>query len=165
MKTTVKRGSRRALRAAGRTMEVLEERRLLSGTVVEPLLTLAPSATTYSSGYTPAQISKAYGFNLVNGNGSGQTIAIVDAYRDPNAAADLHVFDQQFGLGDPNLTIVNQTGGSAGSVAVNSGWSTETALDIEWAHAMAPQAKILLVEANSANLITRGMPRVFRWCR
>ena len=47
---------------------------------------------------------------------------------------------------------MNQTGGSASSVATNAGWSTEIALDLEWAHAMAPQAKILLVEANSANL-------------
>ncbi len=152
MKKISNRTSRKLSRDARRTTEVLEERRLLSGTVMQPLLTLTPSTTSYVSGYTPAQISQAYGFNQLTGNGSGQTIAIVDAYRDPNAAADLHVFDQQFGLTDPNLTIVNQTGGSASAVTADAGWSTEIALDLEWAHAMAPQAKILLVEANSASI-------------
>lgn len=152
MKNTSEHASRKPARVVWNGMELLEQRQLLSSTVIQPLLTLSPSTTSYTSGFTPAQISQAYGFNQVKGDGSGQTIAIVDAYRDPNAAADLHVFDQQFGLTDPNLTIVNQAGGSASSVATNAGWSTETALDLEWAHAMAPKAKIVLVEANSASL-------------
>ncbi len=134
-----------------RHLEMLEPRQLLSA-VMHPNLTLVPAATTGFQGYTPSQIQQAYGFNQVSGNGAGQTIAIVDAYRDPNIAADLHVFDQKFGLADPNLSIVSQTGGSVSSVPADSGWLTEIALDVEWAHAMAPNANIMLVEANSAGL-------------
>ena len=80
----------------------------------------------------------------------GTTIAIVDAYDDPNIASDLHQFDLAFGLPDPTFTKVNQNGGST-LPAANAGWATEIALDVEWAHAIAPGANILLVEANSAN--------------
>ena len=86
----------------------------------------------------------------MTGDGSGTTIAIVDAYNDPKIANDLHQFDLQFGLSDPTLTKVNQTGGTA-LPAANAGWITEIALDVEWAHAIAPGANILLVEANSAS--------------
>jgi hypothetical protein len=106
-------------------------------------------------GYTPAQIKHAYGidqvlFNGAQGDGSGTTIAIVDAYNQPNMASDLHQFDLAFGLPDPQLTIVNQTGGS-NLPPSDSGWGGEISLDVEWAHAIAPGAKILLVEANSAS--------------
>lgn len=137
------------------TVERLETRDLL--TTFTPMYALAPSATTGPTGYNPSQISQAYGFNQISfnngtvpGNGAGQTIAIVDAYDDPNIANDLHQFDQAFGLPDPTFTKVNQSGGTALPTA-NSPWSTEIALDVEWAHAMAPAAHILLVEANSAN--------------
>ncbi len=147
---------------APRLFEALESRRLLSAslaTVVQPTLELSAAATTSNavSGYTPAQIKAAYGFNTVSfsgvsGTGAGQTIAIIDAYNDPNIASDLHVFDQEFGISDPKLTVVNQNGGSASSLATNAGWAGEISLDVEWAHAIAPQANILLVEANSATL-------------
>ncbi|HEY7314901.1 MAG TPA: S53 family peptidase, partial [Gemmataceae bacterium] len=143
------------------TVERLECRDLL--TTVNPLSLLEPatgSATPQSTpgpiGYTPAQIAHAYGFSqiyfnngAVKGDGSGQTIAIVTAYDDPTIASDLHQFDVAFGLPDPGFTKVNQTGGSTMPVA-NLSWANETALDVEWAHAMAPGAKILLVEANSS---------------
>ena len=72
-------------------------------------------------GYTPAQIRAAYGFdnasginqiqfNGVPGDGRGQTIAIVDPYDDPNIGSDLKAFDRQFGLSDPVLTKVSETG-------------------------------------------------------
>src|SRR4051812_24621937 len=106
-------------------------------------------------GLSPAQVRKAYAFDqIVLGDGSiaadgrGQTIAIIDAYHDPNIAADLAVFDAQFGLPSANLKVVNQTGGSR-LPATNAGWASEIALDVEWAHAIAPAASILLVEANS----------------
>jgi hypothetical protein len=108
------------------------------------------------TGTTPAQIRHAYGFDqisLPNGaaaDGSGQTIAIVDAYDDPNIANDLHQFDVRFGLPDPTFTKVNQNGGT-GMPAADSGWASEIALDVEWAHAIAPRAKILLVEANDSS--------------
>jgi hypothetical protein len=105
---------------------------------------------------TPTQVRHAYGFDQINfggvpGDGSNTTIAIVDAYDDPKIANDLHQFDLKFGLPDPTFTKVNQSGGST-PPAVNKGWSTEIALDVEWAHAIAPGAQILLVEANDASM-------------
>jgi subtilase family serine protease len=61
---------------------------------------------------------------------------------------DLQQFDQKYGLPDPKLTRVNQTGGST-LPATNAGWGGEIALDVEWAHAIAPGAQVLLVEATS----------------
>jgi hypothetical protein len=106
------------------------------------------------TGYSPSQVRHAYGFdNIVFsggivGDGSGTTIAIVDAYDDPNIANDLHQYDVRFGLPDPVFTKVDQWGGTS-YPAVDSAWISEIALDVEWAHAIAPAAKILLVEANS----------------
>ena len=110
------------------------------------------------TGLSPAEIRQAYNVDQVSfnngtiaGDGSGTTIAIVDAYDEPNVQSDLHEFDVQFGLPDPVLTTVNQSGGTS-LPAGSSGWGLEIALDVEWAHAIAPQANILLVEANSASL-------------
>src|SRR3954451_21544015 len=68
--------------------ETLENRRLLSGTgdvLMQPALSLSPQVSSASlQGYTPQQIKKAYGFDTLAGDGAGQTIAIVDAYNDPN---------------------------------------------------------------------------------
>ena len=81
-------------------------------------------------------------------NGGSKAIAIVDAYDDPNAAKDLAYFSTQFGLPAPNFQVV-YAGGT--KPAQNYGWELEESLDIEWAHAMAPKAKIYLVEAASNN--------------
>jgi hypothetical protein len=116
----------------------------------------SPFSSTGPTGTTPAQIRHAYGFDqisLPNGataDGSGQTIAIVDAYDDPNIANDLHQFDVRFGLPDPTFTKVNQNGATS-YPAADSGWASEIALDVEWAHAIAPRAKILLVEASDSS--------------
>jgi hypothetical protein len=107
-----------------------------------------PAVSSGPVGYTPAQIRNAYGFNQIPLNGAGQTIAIVDAYDDPSIAGDLHAFDQQFGLADPTLVKVNQWGGTS-YPAPDPNWAVEISLDVEWAHAIAPGAGILLVEANS----------------
>jgi subtilase family serine protease len=140
--------------------EALEPRCVLSatlGTEVTPNLLVLSDATSSASiqGYTPAQIKAAYGFSsvtfgTVKGDGSGETIAIVDAYNDPNIVSDLAAFDKQFGLAaPPSLKVVNETGGT--KLPTNSrDWATEIALDVEWAHAIAPGANILLVEASSA---------------
>ena len=119
-----------------------------------------PNASSSPVGLTPAQMKAAYGFSTSNTAGAGMTIAIVDAYDLPTAENDLNVFSAQFGL--PSCTTangcfkkVNQTGGTK-YPRYNSGWGLEIALDIEWAHAIAPGAKILLVEASSnsfANLL------------
>ena len=104
------------------------------------------------SGLSPSQVRQAYavdqiGFNnAVAGDGSGQTIAIVVAYDDPNIGSDLKQFDRQFGLADPpSFTKYVQ----AGLTRSDPGWALETALDVEWAHAMAPKANIALVEART----------------
>src|SRR5207302_1023727 len=71
---------------------------------------------------------------------------------DPNFVnSDLHQFDLQFNLPDPVFTKMDQNGGTA-YPAANGGWAVEIALDVEWAHAMAPKANILLVEATTNSL-------------
>jgi subtilase family serine protease len=136
------------------SLEQLEHRLVPSASGIDPNLALAPKIAPQStpacsgihatpqsspavSGFTPSQIRQAYGFNnisfwnpslnaVVPGDGSGQTIAIVDAFDDPNLASDLDTFDQTFGLTSSNsptlyqqygaassfLTKVNQTGGT-----------------------------------------------------
>ena len=141
-------------------VELLESRDLLSAGASPTYVILPHSgATPFSSagptGTTPTQIRTAYGFNQISfngtpGDGRGTTIAIVDAYDDPTIASDLHQFDVAFGLPDPTFTKVNQSGGST-MPAANSGWASEIALDVEWSHAIAPKASILLVEANDAS--------------
>jgi hypothetical protein len=108
--------------------------------------------------FTPAQIRHAYGFDRlsfengrVQADGSGQTIAIVEAFHDPRIAGDLHYFDWIFGLPDPpKFTEVNERGGTT-FTNMDPVWALETALDVEWAHAIAPRANILLVEADTAS--------------
>ncbi len=104
---------------------------------------------------TPEEILSAYGIGgitfsggTVSGDGAGETIAIVDAYKDPNIASDLAAFDAEFGLAAPPSFIVD----NLGATTVDAGWALETALDVEWAHAIAPDAKIVLVEASSDSL-------------
>ncbi|HEY5312937.1 MAG TPA: S8 family serine peptidase, partial [Pirellulales bacterium] len=112
-------------------------------------------------GKTPAQIRQAYAVNqitldggAIQGDGTGQTIAIVDAYDDPTISADLNNFDQTFGLAaPPSFKKVDQDGGtnypSVDTLdAPGDTWEVEEALDVEWAHALAPGANILLVEAS-----------------
>jgi hypothetical protein len=146
-------GGRSARSTGSGFWESLEVRQLLSGAVnvVTPALTLTPDAKGVASiqGYTPAQIKVAYSITGLSETGAGQTIAIVDAYNDPNITSDLGVFDSQFGLAaPPSFKVVSQTGSST-LPATNGGWAQEISLDVEWAHAIAPQANILLVEAKS----------------
>lgn len=104
--------------------------------------------STSAGGYTPAQVRAYLG---LTGSGAGQTIAIVTAYDAPNAAADLGVFSRTYGLPAASLRKVNQSGGTK-YPAVNAGWALEAALDLQWAHAVAPDAALLLVEASSSAL-------------
>jgi subtilase family serine protease len=108
-----------------------------------------PFLATSPSGYSPAQIRRAYGFDQITGDGSGQTIAIVDAYGSPSLASDVSTFCAAMGLPPANLSIYYAQGGRPSS---NSGWALETTLDVEWAHAIAPGAKIVVVVAKSASL-------------
>ena len=84
-----------------------------------------------------------------NPGGGGRAIAIVDAYHYPTALSDLRVFSAQFGLPLPTAANFQVVYASGRQPAVDTDWNVEEALDIEWAHAMAPQAKIYLVEAAS----------------
>ncbi len=114
------------------------------------------------SGLTPAQVTATYGLNAiafsssgktVNGDGSGETIALIEAYNDPTIASDLHTFDVAYNLTDPKLTVESQTGTAVRATAqTNSGWTEEESLDVEWSHAVAPGANILVVEANSQSI-------------
>src|SRR5271157_2234680 len=106
----------------------------------------SPKATYQAvSGYSPGQINHAYGIDGLSFTGTGETIAIIDAYGSPTIASDFHAFCNQFNLyWSPSLlTVVDQGSGT------DSGWALETSMDVEWAHAIAPGASILLVEAAS----------------
>ncbi|HET8527269.1 MAG TPA: S53 family peptidase [Gaiellaceae bacterium] len=107
-----------------------------------------PDAQSSPYGLSPSQIESAYNWSSI-GSGAGKTIAIVDAYNDPTVASDLQVFSQQYGIPcNGCLTVVNQSGGTR-LPRTNSGWALEISLDVQWAHAIAPAASILLVEASS----------------
>lgn len=116
----------------------------------------APQVTTAPRGYGPAQFRGAYG--LPSSAPAGQTIAIVDAFDDPKIAGDLNTYSSQFGLplcnsANPCFQKVNQSGSASGPFPrTDAGWSLEIALDVEVAHAICPNCKILLVEANSNSL-------------
>jgi len=129
------------------------------------------SSTPNGEGYTPAQMQQAYGFNHItlqagetfNDAGSGQTIAIIDGLNDPYIVSDLQTFDETFNVGgaahNPTSTgffkVVNEDGGSTLPPTDNGqvDYGLETSLDVEWAHAMAPGANILLVETNTPSSI------------
>ena len=126
------------------------------------------SSTVLSNGLT-------FGTSAVPGDGRGQTIAIIDWYDDPGAATDLTTFSNAFGLplfngsGDPTFTQLTENGQPVSRVSgnpnyvptdPNGAWQTtgdgdaaelEESLDIEWAHAMAPMANIILFEATSSS--------------
>jgi subtilase family serine protease len=104
-----------------------------------------------SSGYSPSQIAAAYGFNKIApaGDGRGQTIAVVVAYGSPNIQSDLTGFCSAYGITNAAVSIYYPQGKPS---TVNVGWAQETTLDVEWAHAMAPGAKIAVVVAKDATL-------------
>jgi hypothetical protein len=96
------------------------------------------------SGYSPGQIKTAYG--LPDTGGAGTTIAIIDAYDTPNIWNDLGNFSAQFNLPLPSSSNF-EVHKMQSTMSTDNGWAMETCLDVEWAHAIAPEAKILLVEA------------------
>ncbi|MEA2574721.1 MAG: hypothetical protein QOH93_2019 [Chloroflexia bacterium] len=110
-------------------------------------------AATSPTGLSPATIKSVYNFPTSVTAGAGKTIAIVDAYDNPTAESDLNVFSQQYGLSacttaNGCFQKVDQNGGT-NYPRTDSGWALEISLDIQWAHAIAPGAKILLVEAKT----------------
>ena len=139
---------------------------------------LFPAAGSFS--YSVSQIRSAYGINKIpdfgaaTPDGTGQTIAIVDAYNDPNIFSDLDGFDQrmnlasnfsptlyqQYGFASSFLTVYNQPGNDISSNIAQSGvngvpqsdpsgsWELEETIDVEWRHAIAPGARIDLIECD-----------------
>ena len=127
---------------------------------------VTPASTTPAPGFvaeTPASLGCVYFLvstrvsgcspttATLNPSGGSKVIAIVDAFDDPNAATDLAIFSSQFGLPAANFSKVFASGVKPPQDPTG-GWELEASLDIEWAHAMAPSAKIILVEAASNSL-------------
>ncbi|MBO0789906.1 MAG: S53 family peptidase [Ktedonobacteraceae bacterium] len=111
--------------------------------------------------YSPQQMQQIYNFSsLVNAGsrGRGQTIVIIDAYQSPTLRDDLHLFNSLLGLPEAQLDIIAPFG--LHPFHVNNPYETsfalEIGLDVEWAHAMAPEAQIVLVLGNPANDTDRG---------
>lgn len=102
------------------------------------------SAYSAPNGLTPNQIRNAYGVNSTVGTGKGKTIALVVAYGSPTLKNDVAAFDAKFGLKNADLEIHD-----CGVQKADSNWAVETSLDTEWAHVMAPDANLLVVEAVS----------------
>jgi hypothetical protein len=106
-----------------------------------------------AGGMSADQMHLFYGLPPVAAGGGSGVIAIVDAYHYPTAAGDFVTFSNQFGL--PTVAADGTTPlfqvVTLGTPTVDVGWNQEAALDIEWAHAMAPTATIVLVEAQSSS--------------
>ena len=116
-----------------------------SHVVHPPIVVVDQSTPNNPSGILPRQFRAAYGFNRIPNLGAGQTIALVDAYDDPNIASDLAHYAAQFGFTPCNFTKVK-----LGTVT-GQGWDLEESLDTQQACAIAPQANIVLVEAATSN--------------
>ena len=154
---------------------------LASGTSLVSFFTPAQIRAAYGFAKLPAATTA----NKGAGQGSGQVIAIIDANHNPGIGADLNTFSAQFGL--PSCTLVQTTaamissgklvatpaagsgcsfqtiyGTASGTAtttapAIDKGWATEIALDVQWAHAMAPQATLVLIEMPNSSNITAGL--------
>ncbi len=123
--------------------------------IVLPRLEVLEARTVLST-YSPAQLSHAYGLdsvsfssggNAIKGDGAGQTIALIDVYHDANIATELQTFSSRYGLPTASISVINQAGSTSNNI-----WAEEEALDVEWAHAAAPGANILVVEAASTGI-------------
>lgn len=120
--------------------------------------------------YAPFQLQRAYDLSpLYNKglDGRGRTIVIVDAFGSPTALQDLQTFDRDFGLPDPPSFRVIQPAGPVPPFDPTdpdmTGWAEETSLDVQWAHAIAPGANILLVETPvSETEGVQGFPEIVR---
>jgi subtilase family serine protease len=108
---------------------------------------------------TPSQIYAAYGIDALfrrGIRGQGRTICILVSYGSPTLDADLRTFDRAFGLPDPILNVLAPLGMHA---PTDRGWAGETTLDVEWAHAIAPDARIVVLESPvSETEGVRGLP-------
>jgi subtilase family serine protease len=116
----------------------------------------------FSNGLSPEQIRAAYGVSTIQVtspsaaatplDGTGETIALIELNSDPSLASDLATFDARYNLPTPALSIVNLAGSQT-----DAGWSTEQALDVEWAHAIAPGASLIVVQAPASGSATQEL--------
>jgi subtilase family serine protease len=118
---------------------------------MSPFTTGSPT----TAGYVPSDLRSAY--HLGGTSGSGRTVAIVDAYNDPNAESDLAAYRRAYGL--PSCTAangcfrkVNQRGQASPLPSGDYGWAEEISLDLDMVSATCPGCHILLVEANSSDV-------------
>ena len=144
---------------------------LVTDTSGNPLDGQAAGSTSGPAGYRPSDLQSAYALPSGTG-GAGQTVAIVDAYNDPNAAADVAAYRSTFGLpplsactvssggvvspGVPCFTKVSQSGSTSAFPRNNASWSQEISLDLDMVSAVCPSCNILLVEASSASMTNLG---------
>jgi len=125
-----------------------------SGAGVRPRALVAARTAPPAGSLGPAILHAAYGLPATTAAANAQTVAIVDAYDDPNAEADLAVFDSQFGLpacttANGCFTKLNGSGQSAPLPSTDWGWAAEIALDVETVHAVCQNCRIVLIEAAS----------------
>ncbi|MFI5876709.1 peptidase S8 [Streptomyces sp. NPDC051445] len=148
-----------SFRVTGGTTAFQKERATETGKAAK----VTPKASAASpTGYGPSDLQDAYGLtDAASSSGSGETIAIVDAYDDPNAAADLAKYRTYYGL--PACTVANgcfkkvsQSGSTTSLPSADSGWAEEESLDLDMAGAVCPNCKILLVEATSSSMANLG---------
>jgi len=134
---------------------------------VNPQVTPAPAADSNPAGasyllrrcqvglsfgecYDPYQMRTAYGVSslIANGyDGTGKTIVILDAFSDPYLQSDFSYFNNYYGM--PDQTIAQYYPGGQSNTPYDAGWSEEMQLDVDWSHAIAPGAKIVIVHAKS----------------
>ncbi len=111
---------------------------------------IQPQVGQNVSGWWPSDFQTRY--NLPSGSkGSGQIVAIVDAYDNPNVASDLAAYRSNFGLGTATFTKYNQNGQTSGFPQGSTGWGLEEDLDVQMVAAVCPKCTIYLIEANGAD--------------
>jgi subtilase family serine protease len=139
----------------------------LGGVLPRPPTTSLCEQRYHIACYLPGQIQQAYNLPRLyrqGVTGRGQTIVIVDSFGSPTVARDLAIFDRAARLpGPPSLKVIQPAGRVPPykSTSNREGWAGETDLDVEYAHAIAPGASILLVETpTSENEGTTGFPQI-----
>ncbi|GAB2699984.1 S53 family peptidase [Kitasatospora kifunensis] len=155
-----------ALGSPARPLPAAVGHRLVSGQYPAPLTSSQCQAQLQSSCYGATQLEQAYNEHplLDRGiNGTGRTIVLVDSFGSPTIQHDLDVYSKQFGIPSANVQVVKW--GSVPTFDPNNsdmtGWAEETTIDVDMAHAMAPGAKIVLVETGvSETEGTTGMPEM-----
>ena len=160
--------------ATGTAGQAAGARTVAAADVAAPVIRLVPMIrvpsprprSRPSGGYTPAQIRGAYHLRPLTRagiNGTGESIVIVDSFGSPTIGHDLRVFDRRFGLPAPWLKIIHPAGRIPRFKQTGNriNWAYETTLDVEWAHAMAPRARIVLAETPvSENEGRSGFPQI-----